>query len=108
MRIAHKILTSTIFCRSDSGIVLNQELYFLHGLVNNRHNYVSMNGGAFIAHKLERVANSDNGEICCGGLITHMITQFSPQVAIEEEEAIVPGLDRLNIEAFRRFLFIRP
>ena len=37
-----------------------------------------------------------------------MITQSSLQVAIEEEEAIVPGLDRLNIEAFRRFLFIRP
>jgi len=108
MRIAHKILTSTIFCRSDSGTVLNQELYFLHGMVGHHHNDISMNGGAFIAQKLERVANSDDSEICCGGLITHLITASSLQVTIEEGEDVVEGLDRLNIEAFQRFHFIRP
>ena len=82
MRIAHKILTSTIFGRSDSGTVLNQELFFLHGMVNNHHNDVSMNGGAFIAYKLLKTANTDIGEICCGGLITHMITASSLQIAI--------------------------
>jgi hypothetical protein len=106
LRIAHRILSSTIFCRSDSGTVLSQELFLLHGMVEYLE-HVSLDGGALIAQKLLKVAESTVGDICCGGLITWLITESRLQVVIPEEEVPVEGLDRLNIEAFTRFHFLR-
>jgi len=76
-------------------------------MVDHHHNDVSMNDGAFIAHKLLKITDSENGEICCGDLITYIITASSLQIAIPDGEDLVEGLDCLNIEAFTRFHFIR-
>ena len=57
LRIAHRILSNTVLCRSGSGTVLSEELFILHGMVEYLE-HVSLDGGALIAQKLLKASES--------------------------------------------------
>ncbi|GAB2292599.1 hypothetical protein Dimus_026836 [Dionaea muscipula] len=62
-------MTQTIFGRGDSeGVVRQSELLFFDAMFSD----LGVDAGAFLSQHLLKVAHSTHGDICVGGLITHI------------------------------------
>ncbi|KAI3736400.1 hypothetical protein L6452_15939 [Arctium lappa] len=106
LRLAHRVLSSTLFCRVDSGTVSHHELFFLWSMVNN-YPRISFDGGSWIAHKLAKLSESTSGEICCGGLITLILTNSPLSIDIPNSISSLEGITSLSIAALQRMQMIR-
>ncbi|KAI3508914.1 hypothetical protein L1887_23935 [Cichorium endivia] len=107
LKTVHRILASVVFPREELGTVTAIELQLLMHMIGNPQKKPHF--GRCVAHRLQRIARSNTGQIHCGGLLTLIIQspyiglQFSPEVPI------VPGghfLTTTVLEAmhlFKRF-----
>ncbi|CAI9275491.1 unnamed protein product [Lactuca saligna] len=67
-RIAHRILSTSIFARHEPGQINTVELYFLYCM--SRHRWSLTDFTTFFLDKCDSLRTKTTGDICIGGLIT--------------------------------------
>ncbi|KAJ9544667.1 hypothetical protein OSB04_024374 [Centaurea solstitialis] len=99
MRLAQRILSSTLFARTDTGIVPKYELYVLWAMTDpvGIHDQYYPNGLKCILDKFSRTQESSSGEICIGGLITLIATKPPLSLTIPSEWKPVAPITSLDL-----------
>lgn len=103
-RIAHRILSCTIFARKEAGQILVVELFFLWCMT--RHDGPKPDFASFFYHKCITTRSKPSGEICFGGLITIITSELG--VSLSDFHDPVADSIFLDLSALTRMRQICP
>ena len=85
IRYLHRILSSTIFCRENTGNLNSKDLFFIHCALNQ----ISVDPTPFLLTHLISVANRVTGSICVGGIITAIANALELEPALELADTLL-------------------